>query len=156
MGVFNVGLPQPPQSVLLRPTKSIINSQSTGPVNAIGVAGTTSSKEVLSGALVAGTLKALLSIAGAGQVPQLIAYSKNATNRTIRLKVTVDSIVVFDSTTNAFAVSGNGLLAVGQASGGTDYARSVPLNFNSSLLIEVASSLSETDFVAIGYVAQLF
>lgn len=136
-------------------TRSIVNAFSSGGVSSAGNlnAGTSgnASREVLSGALTANTLKDLLSVSGSGQVPYLSAYSKDATSRTIRMVVIVDGTTVFDATSNAIAGTNNGILAAGYVGSSNAGTPSHPIRFNSSLLVRVASSLTETDKVAIAY-----
>lgn len=134
-------------------TRSIVNAFSSGGVSSASVqalTGGNAAREVLSGALTAATLKDLVSITGSGQLDYVSAYAKNTTSRTVRLVVILDGVTVFDATSNAVAALNSGLVAVGQNIGGS-WARSAPVRFNASCVIRVASSLSETDFVAVGY-----
>ncbi len=133
-------------------TRSIINFCSSGGVsltNLTANASTNIGREVLSGSLTAGVLKTLLTISHGGRVPFLSVYSKNATSRTVRIVVIVDGVTVFDATSSAVTASGSGLWVAGQAISGAN--ASEPIRFNSSLVVQVASSLTETDGVAIGY-----
>jgi hypothetical protein len=134
-------------------TRSIVNVFSSGGVS-IGPlqanTGSNGAREVLSGALTAATLKDIVSITGSGQIDYLAAYSKNTTSRTVRLVVILDGVTVFDATSNAFSANGTGVFAVGQINGG-ETLRGNPIRFNASCLIRVASSLSETDLVAVAY-----
>jgi hypothetical protein len=108
-------------------------------------------REVLSGALTASTLREVVAITGGGRIEVLTAYAKNATSRTIRLVVVADGVTVFDATTNSVSATNAGLVAVGQVLSGGGIARSAPLQFNDTCSISVASSLTETDLVAVGY-----
>jgi hypothetical protein len=138
-----------------RPTKSIVSVYSSG--TPAGVAcGAVGQLEVLSGAVTANTLKTLLTISSAGEMTQLSAYTKDTTSRTVRCQVTVDGTVVFNSTTAAITTSGSGIIVTGRRSDATFESVFPTIRFNSSLVVEVASSLSETDKVAIGYVTQTF
>lgn len=138
-------------------TRSVVNAYSAGGVAtgatslAAGIGN--NALEVLSGAVTAATLKTVLSLTGPGQIPLLTAYTKDATSRTVRCRVTVDGVVVFDATSSAITTSGAGMVVVGSTGGGTAAATysPVPLRWNSSCTIQVASSLTETDKVAIGY-----
>jgi hypothetical protein len=129
-------------------TRNIINFCSSGGVIAstLTASGANGAREVLSGALTASTLKDVVSITGSGQIPYLAAYAKNATSRTVRLVVVVDGSTVFDATSSALSSNGSGLYAAG-----FNGAPGNPIRFNASCLIRVASSLSETDNVAVGY-----
>ena len=63
----------------------------------------------LSGSMTAATLKTLLNISGTGvNMPQLTFRANDATSRTIRVKITVDGIVVCDSTSAAITTGSNG------------------------------------------------
>lgn len=111
-------------------------------------------REVLSGALTANTLKTLLTVTGSGCVPYLTAYTKNATTRTVRAVVIVDGVTVFDSTSAVITATNRGAQIAGCATwngGGLSAAQGEPIRFSSSLVVQVASSLTETDFVAIAY-----
>lgn len=134
-------------------TRSIVNAYSSGGSQAATIqaaAAGNNAREVLSGALTANTLKDIVSITGSGQIDYLAAYTKNTTSRTVRLVVILDGVTVFDATSNAIVATNYGLPAVGQNVGGA-WARSAPIRFNASCVIRVASSLTETDFVAVGY-----
>ncbi|WP_457321629.1 hypothetical protein [Roseateles sp. P5_E11] len=138
-------------------TTSITNAYSGGGVaSANPVAASVNSnmgKEVLSGALTANALATILSVTGSGEIPFLTAYTKDATSRTVRLKVTVDGTSVFDATSAATTTVGAGIVVVGEiATASFPVQAGLPLRFNASLLIQIASSVSETDKVAIGYV----
>ena len=124
-----------------RPPKTIVNGCSSG---ALSSAPTNSTKTMLSGALTAGTLKTLLSITGAGEINYLALLKTDATNRTIRLKVTIDGVEVFDATSGADATAYLGLVAIGSLISSA-YPQLGGVVFNVSLLVEVASSLTETD-----------
>lgn len=132
-----------------RSTKSIVNFYSSGDVSTTMPVGAAVAREVLSGPLTAGTLATVLSVTGVGRVQHLCAYSKDGTARTIRLVVIVDgqSVPCFDATTNSFSATSQGLSAV-------SYAAQAEIVFNNSLQVLVASSNTETDMVAIGYMLE--
>lgn len=134
-----------------RSTTQIINSHSSGGTSStnIGAATNGGTREVLSGSLTANTLSTLLTVTGGGRVPQLSAYAKDATSRTIRLVVEVDGVTAFDATSAAVTASNAGIFAAG---GGTNpLSVGEPIVFNSSLVVRVASSITETNLVAIAY-----
>ena len=134
-------------------TRSIVNGFSSGGVSTTAVnaqAPTNNAREVLSGALTAATLKDIVSITTGGQIDFISAYSKNATSRTIRLVVILDGTTVFDATTGAVAATSSGIVAVGQ-NPSSGWVKASPIRFNASCVIRVASSLTETDNVAVGY-----
>src|SRR5574340_415716 len=93
------------------PPKSIVNRFSGGGVSIASINAYFAEKEILSGALTANTLKTLLSISGAGALKMLTVYTKDATARTLRLKITIDGVVVFDATSNSITAANSGLVA---------------------------------------------
>lgn len=130
------------------PVASIINSFSSGGTATTFSLASVNVKEELSGALTAATLKTMVSHTGRGRVNALFVYAKDATSRTLRCKLTVDGVVVFDATSSAVNSSGYGIVVVGGAV--TNSVEFQPIDYQESLLIEIASSLTETDKVAIG------
>ena len=129
-------------------TKAIVNAFSAGGViSTIVIQGGQSKNAadvVTSVGTTAAALVELLSVTGGGDVPYLSAYVTDTTPRTIRAKVTVDGIVVFDATSSASSLANTGLLVIGvSTSTGLFTQAPAPLRFNSSLLVEVASSLTE-------------
>lgn len=135
-------------------TRSIVNFCSSGAANLATLqanGATNCAREVLSGALTANTLKDIVSITGGGQIDYLTAYAKNVTSRTVRLVVVLDGVTVFDATSSAVTANGSGLMAVGQVIAGSGSQRSAPIRWNSSCVIRVASSLTETDNVGVAY-----
>ena len=129
-------------------TRSIVNFFSSGGTIAggLGAGANVGTREVLSGALTANTLQTVVSISVGGQIPYLAAYSKNPTSRTIRLVVICDGVTVFDATSSTISGTATGIMAAGTTGGPTN-----PIRFNSSCVIRVASSLTETDNVGIAY-----
>ena len=135
-----------------RATASIVNYCSSGgvAVSDIHANVNNNSREVLSGALTSATLSTVLSITGAGVIPYLAAYAKDTTSRTVRLVVIVDGTTAFDATSSSLGTSNRGLLAAGNLPSAAA-AGGVAINFNSSCVVRVASSLTETDKLAIAY-----
>lgn len=133
-----------------RATKSIVNYFSSSgwtPVQAQVPGG----RSISSGALTAGTLKTLLSVAGAGVLNGAALTTIDSAARTIRLRVTVDGTVVFDSTSaSSSATSAGCLVGAGTTTSGQPIAGS-PIRFMTSLVVEVASSLTETDKLQLSY-----
>lgn len=133
------------------PTKAIINGFNVG--GNAGASGIAVGREILSGALTANTFATVLSATGQGEVPLLSCYTKDSTSRTLRLRVTVDGVVVFNPTASAaITATGAGIYAAGVFTASGFFAQGAPIRYSSSLLVEVASSLTETDKIAIGYV----
>ena len=130
---------------------AIVNAFSSG--SPAGVAITRqNAAEILSGAVTSGVLKTVLSHTGAGCLKNLYVYTKDSTSRTVRIKVTLDGTSVFDSTSSAIALSGAGLCVVGPVQ---DTAGD-RVFYNASLTVEIASSISETDKIAIGVVRETY
>ena len=86
-------------------------------------------------------------------MPYLAFYSKNATSRTIRCVIVADGVTVYDSTTPAVTTGGRGYPVAFSATwnGAQTLTLGSPIRWSSSLVIQVASSLTETDNVAIAY-----
>lgn len=98
---------------------------------------------VLSGALTADTLATLLSLTGAGVI-NFLAFADadgGASTRTMRAQVVIDGVTVWDYTSASLVnpSGGDGVLIIG----GTYAGEQIP--FNSSFVVKVASSLTETD-----------
>lgn len=136
------------------PVTAIVNYYSAGGVNSgqdlsNGIASNT--RETLSGALTAATLLTLHNLTGRGRLNELTLYTKDATARTVRLQLTIDGLVVFDATSSSIATPGYGIVALG---GGIVSAQGLmafqPVLWNTSCVIKVASSLTETNKIATG------
>ena len=121
-----------------KPPKALVNYATSG------VAGYTSTygQSTLSGALTAATLKEVLNVSGSGVVNYVAAFVADATSRTLSVKVIVDGITVADIRSGAITTSLYGLIAVGAGGSSTTIDH---LTFNTSLVVQIASSLSETD-----------
>jgi len=112
-------------------------------------------KRVQSGSTTAGVLKTILSVAGRGVLSFLAVENNDTTSRTHRIKVTLDGVVVFDATTGAEISIYRTHLVVGAIANATANAASEitfePLSFSTSLLIEYADSLSESNGAYLAY-----
>ena len=107
------------------------------------------------GTLSAGVLKKVLSISGKGQINFLMALENAAGPYNNQIKVTLDGTVIFDKTVS---ISQNyGVIAVGYGAGavatGDFLAMHQPIQFESSLLVEIASS-SESSSQVLYYNAE--
>lgn len=135
------------------PVTSIVNAFSAGGASAslsTAVTGNTSVLASSAGALTANTLKSVLSLTGRGSLRFAGAFATDTTSRTIRLKVTIDGASIFDATTNAITATNTGIIGVGTvATSALGYISVMmqPITFQSSCLVQVASSLTETDKV---------
>lgn len=100
------------------------------------------------GTLTANVLVTALSVPGQGAVSLIGCAGVDATSRTHRLKVTIDGVVVYDATSDALLTSGVAFMAVGGfIPSASTFAAPIyePLVFNTSLLVEYASSLGESN-----------
>jgi hypothetical protein len=139
------------KSQMFRAFRALDNQYVLGPVNR------------LSGACTAGVLRTILSVTGPGCISYLGYEAIDATIRAHRIKLTLDGNVVFDATT---ASTADILSAVTEVIGsvspfsvtGSDYWggwQEMPVMFNASLLLEYASSLTETDKCRLGTIHYL-
>ena len=131
------------------PTKLITNYFSAGGTYVGPVApSATGGATIASGALTAGVLAQVLSVTGSGEVPMMGLLTADATLRTIRLQVIVDGTTVFDATSGNIASNATGIFAAGAqiASSGPSLGtvNDVPIRFSQSLVVNIASSLTET------------
>lgn len=112
----------------------------------------------LSGAMTSAVLKTALTITGRGRVNWLGMYCNDATSRTLRMKITLDGTVIRDTTSAAIAVSLSGFVGLGSGKYVADAPAVVfqPLVFNATLLVEIASSLTETDKASFAYNYEVF
>ena len=133
--------------------KAIFNAFSSNGATPISLATNADDIVTLSGALTANTLKTVLSITGGGGVLRRLGMQTvDATARTLRMKITLDGTVVFDATSASINSGSYGIAAIGGFSGVSGYsadADQVP--FAASCLVEIASSLTETDKVKTYY-----
>lgn len=112
---------------------------------------------VLSGAMTANTLKTALSVSGRGKINWAAVYANDGSARTLRMRVTIDGLVVLDSTSASFMESDRGFVGIGAGKGtSTPIAVFQPLRFQSSLLIELASNVTETDKATFAYNYEVF
>ena len=144
-----------------RPPTSIVRwSSGAAPLGMVLMAGYGGEKVTLSGALTANTLKTMLNISGAGVLKACAVQALNATSRTLRLKITIDGVAAFDPGASAANTASNAAII---GVGGTMPYNSSPIfviaferiPFNTSCLVEIASSLSETDNLALLYAYEL-
>lgn len=134
-----------------RPPKQLINRTSAGGISAdeVGPAGPSVmrvAKAALTGALTADTLSTVLSLTGAGSVGFVACTSVDATSRTHRFKLTIDGVVVYDAAVLETTSTSRGIQLIGATTslGGAFAPVFDPVPFNTSFLLEYASSLTET------------
>lgn len=126
---------------------SIVNRNSTGGGSGVTVFSDSNVKTLAAATLVAATLQTALTIpSGRGTLNICHAQTSNATSKSVRLKVTIDGRVIFDSTSSVAtnsAVTAVGFLTINENSTPTYMITGQPIAFKSSLLVEVASSATE-------------
>ena len=107
----------------------------------------------ISGSQTAATLATVLSLSGRGAIGFLACGGVDATARTHRFRVTLDGAVIYDATSPSVVSINNWVMPIGCVINTASYSHPVPeyLQFNSSLLIEYASSLSETAKTVFAY-----
>lgn len=140
------------------PPIAIINGHSSGGASgyiSYQAQGFGALKAVLSGSTTANVLKTALNVTGAsGRIFFCGVSSENAAARTLRLKLTIDGVVVFDATSNSVSEAGRAVIAVGAANSiyaSNGYLSLGDFPFSQSFKIEIASSLTETDGMSAVY-----
>lgn len=111
-------------------------------------------KSTLSGALTATTWKTLVSITGGGVLNFSAVQALDTTARSMGMRITIDGVVVSTRETLDAAMNANAFIPVVGSSVTTTNLNDFkfdPIPFAVSLLIEVRSSLSETDKIAALY-----
>lgn len=134
------------------PIATIVNYFSAGGTQtpSISASSLSNSVETLSGALTANTLKTIHNLSGRGRLNLLHVYTKDTTSRTVRAVVVIDGVTVFDATSSAITTSGSGIVPVGIVVATNGALVFQPIDYQSSCVVQIASSLSETDKVATG------
>lgn len=138
----------------LRATSSVINAHSSGGTSqTFNVS--LNARGLLSGPLTAGVFSTLIDVpSGAGRLALCALSTNDSTTRTVRLRITVDGIVVFDATSASISGTGVGIFAAGYNPGSNTISPSDPIVYTRSLKVEVASSLTETDKLTLFYMLQ--
>ena len=107
----------------------------------------------------AGTLQQVLSVTGKGALTWLGLFTVDAVSRTYRVKITLDGAVIYDQTNIAGgATVGRWIVAHGAPGSSTGYpaTEGTPIFYNNSLLVEVASSISDASpWATVGYINYL-
>ena len=98
-----------------------------------------------SGSLTANTLATMFSFSGAISVSQLAFKVNNATARTMRIRIVVDGIEVFNRTSTTIATANHGVhfAGISDANSATGEFILPPIVATESLLIQWASDLTE-------------
>ena len=138
-------------------TKTIKSVQSTAGFTAVSIVSSTGDGAIAvnSGALTANTLATVFSATGiAVTIQQLSVRCADATARTLRVVVEVDGLTAFDFTSAATSTINFGALLAGWRAPLSSSFRLPPINSESSLVVKVASNLTETDKFIIEYAYQ--
>jgi len=131
-----------------RRTTSIVNRFSSAGYAAQIIDADEGAIATLSGALTANTLKTMLNITSTGGVMTKLAVRTNdVTARTLRVVVTVDGAYAYDFTSGTISSNDIGCNLAGKqrSEGGSYYAITPNIVWTTSLKIEIASNLTETD-----------
>ena len=143
-----------PSASATKSTKSIVNMFSSAgyTTRAVQDYSTTGAVVTLSGALTAATLKTMLSVSGSGgQITLLTVKAVDVTARTIRVKITCDGVSVYDYTSANTATANNGATIAGPNSS-TSSLVLPPILWKSTVVVEIASSLTETDKLSVQWI----
>jgi hypothetical protein len=127
-----------------RSTTSVVNKSA-----AVDLANVATANIALSGALTGNTLKTMLNISGAaGRMSLCLIRALDATTRTMRLVVTADGNVIYDKSitvsTDRRGFGAAGIGGLGSA-GSFITAPCTEILWQSTLLVQISSSLTETD-----------
>ena len=108
-----------------------------------------------SGSVTANTLKTLLSITNAkGEFSLLSIKNANTTSKSLRVKITIDGAVAYDSDDIIGGAVGHGKTFAGPHSL-TIPALSPNIYFLNSALVEYTTSITETDGISFDYIFNL-
>lgn len=144
---MNISTNQKP--ALLSPPTSIINSFSDGGNKSIWASINTHGKQYLSGALTADIYKSVFSATGKGLINYAAVASIDATSRSLGLKIIIDGnpTPAFEAISSAVNSANGGFPAIGLNYGGEVHPQPVP--YEKSIEIQVSSTITETDKVAL-------
>lgn len=130
---------------LSKKTTAILNKNNTTTTTLHFAGGYLQNTPILSGALTADTLATVYSHIGSGSINFLAVYANNTTAREIRVKLTLDGIVVYDNISASISATGSGLKPIGIFNYVLPAIALEPIAYNESILVEISSSLTETD-----------
>lgn len=136
------------------PIATIVNYFSGGGVAftaaSLAASAANNCKELLSGAVTANTLVTVLNLSGRGRLNTVTVYTKDVTARTVRCQVVIDGATIFDATSSSVSSLGAGMVAVGIVEGSSSTQVFQGIDFNTSCVVKITQSLSETDKIAAG------
>jgi hypothetical protein len=145
-------------SPIQRPPIELVNAHSDGNAFARFIwysMYNTMVKAVLSGALTADTYKTMLDITGSGVIGVCGVATVDNTSRAVGLKITIDGTVAFEAVSSATTVVNAGIFGIGGAiiTSTSVYGNNISelVVFNTSLKVEISSTLNETDKVRVLY-----
>lgn len=111
--------------------------------------------KVLSGALTGGAYTELVSLSVPGWLRFAAIATNDATSRTMGLKIVIDGTDVYDVVSSTISTNEVGFAGVGNninsPTAGASGVTFESFRFNSSLSLQVKSSLSETDKILLIY-----
>lgn len=134
---------------LSKKTTAILNKSNATTTGLNGISVYLQNTPILSGALVANTLSTVVSHTGSGSINFLAVYANDTTSRDIRVKLTLDGNVVYNELASAIASTGTGLKPLGIYHYTQGYLSYEPIAYNESMIVEISSSLTETDKLSI-------
>jgi len=145
----------PPTSPLLRTPTALTQKTDFG--SGIASLSMTHAKATLSGALTANTYKSMVSVTGGGVLSLAAVTAVDTTSRDMAIRITLDGVVINTATTTATTVADRGAVGVGHVvmSGSTPMVLPQDLPFSTSCLIEIKSSLTETDKLTLYYALRI-
>lgn len=141
----------PASTGALKSTKSLFNKYAIASTAGEAISGNPQAIATLSGAMTLNTLKSFLSVSGSGgEMPLLTIRTNDVTARTIRVKLTIDG-VAYDFTSASISTSGKGVVPAGSInSSAIPFTPSI--KWKSTFVIEIASSVTETDKLTIEWI----
>jgi hypothetical protein len=132
-------------------TRALFNKYAIAGTAGAGITTLGQSISTLSGVMTGATLKTFLNVSGiGGEMPILSVRTNDATARTIRVKITVDGIA-YDITSASLSSSGSGVVLAGPVNASNPLI-TPSIKWNSTFVVEIASSLTETDKLTIEWI----
>ena len=143
-------------TALKAPTTLLPRTTTAGAVQVYTAMNSILFKHILSGGLTADTYLELVSLSSSGVLWFAGAYRKDGTARTVGLKISIDGTTVFDQTDASDTTTNGGHIGVGIADNVAS-AGAVPqqIRFNASLSLQIKSSITETDKLALVYLTEV-
>lgn len=141
----------PASTGALKSTKALFNKYAIASTAGATISTNPQAIATLSGAMTLNTLKSFLSVSGSGgEMPLLTIRTNDATARTIRVNLTIDG-VAYDFTSASISASGTGVIPAGSLNS-TVIPFTPSIKWKSTFVIEIASSVTETDKLTIEWI----